>query len=64
MNKFFKDYVELCKQTNNFYKDHWKGVIVVNVVVGGVMMAYICKGEIKEKIKNKFHKEKNADEEI
>ena len=62
MNKFFKDYVALCEQTGNFYKDHWKGVIVVNVVVGGVTMAYMCRDEIKDKIKNKFHKEKSEEE--
>lgn len=62
MNNFVKDYVDLFKQTNNFYKNHWKGVIVMNVVVGGVGMAYICKEEIKDKIKNKFHKEKSEEE--
>ena len=62
MNKFFKDYVDLCKQTGNFYKDHWKGAIVMNVVVSGVTMAYMCKGEIKDKIGNKFHKEKAKEE--
>ena len=62
MNEFFKDYVELSKQTGKFYKDHWKGTIVVNVIVGGVTMAYMYRDEIKDKITNKFHKEESGEE--
>ena len=35
MRKFCKDYIELCKESGKFYKEHWKGVIVMNVVVIG-----------------------------
>lgn len=35
MKNFWKDYKELCSQTAKFYKDHWKGVIVLNAVVIG-----------------------------
>lgn len=36
MKQFWKDYGNLCKETNQFYKKHWKGVIVLNAVIIGV----------------------------
>ncbi len=32
MKSFFKDYKELCKMSNDFYKKHWLGVMVVYAV--------------------------------
>lgn len=60
MKNFFKDYGELCKTAGNFYKKHWLGTIVINVVVSGVMIAVTWPKELKEEvvdnIKDKFKK--------
>lgn len=40
MKQFWKDYVELCKESGRFYKKHWKGVVVLNAVIIGAEMAY------------------------
>lgn len=40
MKQFWKDYGELCKETGRFYKNHWKGVIVLNAVIVGAELAY------------------------
>lgn len=32
MGKFFKDYGELLKSNGRFYKNHWKGCIVLSTV--------------------------------
>ena len=55
MKKFFKDYVDLCNQSSKFYRDHWKGTIVMNIVVGGAIYAWLSKDVIKEKLKEKFN---------
>lgn len=55
MKKFFKDYADLCNQTSKFYRDHWKGTIVMNIVVGGAIYAWLSKDTIKEKLKEKFN---------
>lgn len=60
MKGFFKDYGELLKHTGHFYKKHWLGIIVMNAVVSGVMVAVMWPKELKEavadNIKNKFKK--------
>lgn len=40
MKDFWKDYAELCKASGQFYKKHWKGVIVLNVAIVGAEYAY------------------------
>lgn len=60
MKQFWKDYGVLCKQSGEFYKKHWKGVIVLNVVVGGAELAWFFRHQIKDKIGEKFHKENEA----
>ena len=40
MKEFWKDYGELYKETGRFYKKHWKGCIVLNVVTLGAELAY------------------------
>lgn len=42
MKEFWKDYWELCKETGHFYKKHWKGVVVLNVVVAGAELVYFA----------------------
>ena len=60
MKTFFKDYGQLCKSTGQFYKKHWLGTIVMNVVVSGAMVAVMWPKELKEavadNIKDKFKK--------
>lgn len=59
MKEFMKDYVDLCKVTGRFYKKHWKGVVVMNVVVLGAEFAYIFREPIKDAIKEKFCKKED-----
>ena len=65
MKRYFKDYGELCKQTGAFYKKHWLGTIIMNIVV------FICsaalfwpkwmKKELVDNVKSVFKKEKEED---
>lgn len=57
MRTFVKDYKELCKVTERFYKNHWKGVIVMSLISGAATMAYVNKDNIKNKVKETFSKE-------
>ena len=40
MKQFWKDYGELCKDAGRFYKKHWKGCAVLNLVIIGAEFAY------------------------
>ena len=40
MREFVKDYVDLCKDGSRFYKRHWKGVALLNVVIIGAEYAW------------------------
>lgn len=57
MKKFFKDYAELCKETGRFYKKHWLGTIVMNLVGSAVVFAWFSKDYIKETLEEKFQKD-------
>lgn len=57
MKKFLKDYVRLCKETGRFYKKHWLGVIVMNLVSSAAMLAWFNRENIKEALNDKFHKD-------
>ena len=57
MKEFWKDYGESCKVTGQFYKKHWLGMIVLNVVTTAGIFAYYGRDQIKDSIKEKFHKE-------
>lgn len=60
MKTFFKDYGDLCKATGQFYKKHWLGTIVMNVVaVGATALVFWpkeMKKEVADSIKGKFKK--------
>lgn len=58
MKRFFKDYWELCKQSGKFYKNHWLGIIICNIVT----LTLYCVPAIIERLKESFAK-KNDDEE-
>lgn len=57
MAEFWKDYGKLCKETSEFYKKHWRGVIVLNIVIFGANLVYLERYQIKDKIE-KIRKEK------
>ena len=60
MKAFFKDYWDLCKQSGEFYKKHWKGTLVLNAVIIGGELIYFYKDEIVETVKEKLPKRKES----
>lgn len=60
MKAFFKDYWDLCKQSGDFYKKHWKGTLVLNAVLIGGELIYFYKDEIVGTIKEKLPKRKES----
>ena len=60
MKAFFKDYWDLCKQSGEFYKKHWKGTLVLNAVLIGGELIYFYKDEIVETVKEKLPKRKES----
>ena len=60
MKAFFKDYWDLCKQSGDFYKKHWKGTLVLNAVLIGGELIYFYKDEIVDAIKEKLPKRKES----
>lgn len=55
MKDFLKDYLKLCKDSGKFYKRHWKGVIILNIVCIVVMfIPYV----IEEKMLSKWCEER------
>lgn len=64
MRKFFEDYGKLCKESGNFYKQHWLGTIVMQVVGSAAITAIVMPNGMKKriinKVKSKFRKEKEA----
>lgn len=60
MKNFWNDYADLCKATGAFYKKHWKGVVLLNASIYGTGYAYMFKDSIKNKMKEKFQKENEA----
>lgn len=61
MKGFMKDYAELLRANGRFYKNHWKGSIVMilgSYIVGCAgTAAWFYRDEIKKKIESKFRKE-------
>ena len=60
MKAFFKDYWDLCKQSGDFYKKHWRGTLVLNAVLIGGELIYFYKDEIVETVKEKLPKRKES----
>ena len=60
MKAFFKDYWDLCEQSGDFYKKHWKGTLVLNAVLIGGELIYFYKDEIVETVKEKLPKRKES----
>ena len=59
MKKFWKDYANLCKESGNFYKKHWLGVIVLNAVLIAGEFVWWKRDEIKDRVKSKIKKEES-----
>lgn len=54
MKKFFKDWLEISKQTGIFYKNHWFGTLVFEfVTVFGILAAMVGVDKLKEKIQER-----------
>ena len=60
MKAFFKDYWDLCKQSGDCYKKHWKGTLVLNAVLIGGELIYFYKDEIVDAVKEKLPKRKES----
>lgn len=62
MKKFFKDYCRLYKESGRFYKEHWLGIVILNLVsiVSIFIPAIIYK--IKDKMNNRKEVEKMNNE--
>ena len=58
MRNFFKDFAHVCKEAGRFYKKHWKGCVVMNAAIIVAEMVWLRKEDIKEKLEDKFQKEK------
>lgn len=54
MKKFLKDYWNLCKDSGTFYKKHWLGVIILNIVGSAAVLAWFFREQIIENFKEKF----------
>jgi hypothetical protein len=60
MRKFWKDYAELCKLSGQFYKKHWLGVIILNILIIATEIGWYSRDYIKDIIKSKFKKEEES----
>ena len=60
MKAFFKNYWDLCKQSGDFCKKHWKGTLVLNGVLIGGELIYFYKDEIVETVKEKLPKRRES----
>lgn len=58
MKKFFTDYKELLQQNKQFYKKHWFGTIVLNVVGCAIGLAVVAAPAIKDSIEEKIDQKK------
>ena len=61
MKEFVKDYVDLCKHSNQWMKKHWKGYTLLCVLTVGGEFAYFYRNEIKDKF-NELKKKSQVEE--
>lgn len=55
MKSFFKDYWELCKESNKWMKKRWKGYLVLCFIVSLIYLApYIVELSKEKKLENDF----------
>lgn len=56
MKKFWSDYVDLCKHSCRWMKDHWKGYILLIVIIYAATFIWLARDYIIDSIKEKFNK--------
>lgn len=55
MKSFFKDYWELCKESDKWMKKHWKGYLVLSFIVSLIYLAlYIVEFSKEKRLENDF----------
>lgn len=55
MKSFFKDYWELCEESNKWMKKHWKGYLVLCFIVSLIYLAlYIVELSKEKRLDNDF----------
>lgn len=55
MKSFFKDYRELCKESDKWMKKYWKGYLVLCFIVSLIYLApYIVELSKEKKLENDF----------
>lgn len=55
MKSFFKDYWELCEESNKWMKKHWKGYLVLYFIVSLIYLApYIVELSKEKRLENDF----------
>lgn len=55
MKSFFKDYWELCEESNKWMKKHWKGYLVLCFIVSLIYLApYIVELSKEKRLENDF----------
>jgi hypothetical protein len=55
MKSFFKDYRELCKESDKWMKKHWKGYLVLYFIVSLIYLApYIVELSKEKRLENDF----------
>ena len=59
---FWKDYLMMCKQGVEFYKKHWKGMIVLLTTICGAELGWFFRDDIKDKIESKLESKKSEEE--
>lgn len=66
MKQFFKDYKEYQKNMNNlskvWYKKHWKGTVVTNIIAAIVIVGFIFRSNITEAVNTEVSKFKKIKE--
>ena len=60
MKTFFEDYWDLCKESGNFYKKHWKGTLLLNAVIIAGEAVYIYRDKILDAVKEKLPKKEES----
>ena len=61
MKSFFKDYWELCKESNKWMKKHWKGYLVYCFIVSLIYFAPGIWKLLEEKRHELFSKEEDEE---
>ena len=61
MKSFFKDYWELCKESNKWMKKHWKGYLVLCFIISLIYFAPAIWKLLEEKRHELFSKEEDEE---